>query len=103
MAQTARLTPNPVINGIAPAHLPAVPTTGSQSPSKAKGLQLGTTKQSQSKSATSSLAAELENEAAAEARGDGAWNDGGDLIDVNADAGDWSKMPKVMLPPRETH
>lgn len=53
-------------------------------------MQLGATKQPLSKAASSSIAAELEKEAAAELGGD-AWAEDGDLMDVNADAGDWSE------------
>lgn len=93
MTQTARPPPSPVVNGITAEHsAPAVPnTTRPQAPSKAKGLQLGATKQPLNKTAASSLAAELEKEAAAEISGSDAWANEGDLIDVNADAGDWSE------------
>jgi SCY1-like protein 1 len=93
MTQTARPSPSPVVNGVAPAHsAPGVPTTARpQALSKAKGLQVGATKQPLSKTAASSLAAELEKEAAAEIGGGDARSNEDDLIDVNADAGDWSE------------
>jgi len=94
MAQMPRPAPDPIVNGVASAHsAPATPTiTSSHAPSKAKGLQLGATKQSLSKS---SLAAELGLEAAAETGAGDVWGDEGDLIDVNADAGDWSEPLNV--------
>ena len=82
-----RSTPAPALNGRA-SSLPGVPAS-SASPSvrlsRGRGLQLG------GKNASSSvLAAQLTEEVANEA-GKGAnhlWNH--DLIDVNADEGDWS-------------
>lgn len=94
MAQMPRPTPGPIVNGVVSAHsAPVMATiTSSHGPSKAKGLQLGATKQSLNKS---SLAAELEKEATAETGTGDAWGDEGDLIDVNADAGDWSEPLNV--------
>ena len=62
-----------------PGSIPAV--------GRAKGLQLGASRQSSSRSKTDSFVAELAGEAESEAAN--AWEDG-DLMDVNADEGDWS-------------
>jgi hypothetical protein len=70
----------PNINGRA-SSLPVSSASPSTNPSRSKGLQLGG-----NKVPTSTLAEEVANEA-----GQGSsrlWND--DLIDINADEGDWS-------------
>jgi SCY1-like protein 1 len=70
----------PNINGRA-SSLPVSSASPSTNPSRGKGLQLGG-----NKAPTSTLAEEVANEA-----GQGSsrlWND--DLIDINADEGDWS-------------
>lgn len=70
----------PTINGSA-SPLPVTPVSPSANPVRSKGLQLGG-----NKAPTSTLADEVANEA-----GQGSsrsWND--DLIDINADEGDWS-------------
>ncbi|KAG2091950.1 uncharacterized protein F5147DRAFT_722621 [Suillus discolor] len=73
-------TLTPTINGSA-SPLPVTPISPSANPVRSKGLQLGG-----NKAPTSTLADEVANEA-----GQGSsrlWND--DLIDINADEGDWS-------------
>jgi hypothetical protein len=82
-----RSTPAPALNGRA-SSMPGAPASSaspSVSLSRGRGLQLG------GKNASSSvLAAQLAEEVANEA-GEGVnplWND--DLIDINADEGDWS-------------
>ncbi|KAG1807572.1 hypothetical protein EV424DRAFT_1474168 [Suillus variegatus] len=73
-------TLTPTINGSA-SPLPVTPVSPSANPVRSKGLQLGG-----NKAPTSTLADEVANEA-----GQGSsrsWND--DLIDINADEGDWS-------------
>jgi SCY1-like protein 1 len=64
---------------------------GFGTPSKAKGMQLGASKIPTSVAAAS-LAAQLEEEAAAEDGIDGNPWGTDDLIDVNADEGDWSEL-----------
>lgn len=93
MAELPRPQPTPITNGVhSTLSAPSVPTsTRPTATPKAKGLQLGASKQPLSKAASSSLAVELEKEAAAEVGGGDAWADDGDLMDVNADQGDWSK------------
>lgn len=82
-----RSTPAPALNGRA-SSLPGAPASSaspSVSLSRGRGLQLGGKKAS-----SSVFAAQLAEEVANEA-GEGAnplWND--DLIDINADEGDWS-------------
>ncbi|KAG1837506.1 hypothetical protein DFJ58DRAFT_734319 [Suillus subalutaceus] len=74
----------PNINGRA-SSLPVSSVSPSANPLRSKGLQLGG-----NKAPTSTLAAQLAEEVANEA-GQGSsrlWND--DLIDINADEGDWS-------------
>lgn len=73
-------TLTPTINGSA-SPLPVTPVSPSANPVRSKGLQLGG-----NKAPISTLADEVANEA-----GQGSsrlWND--DLIDINADEGDWS-------------
>ncbi|KAG1843726.1 hypothetical protein C8R48DRAFT_736318 [Suillus tomentosus] len=73
-------TLTPSINGSA-SPLPVTPVSPSANPVRSKGLQLGG-----NKAPTSTLADQVANEA-----GQGSsrlWND--DLIDINADEGDWS-------------
>lgn len=98
MAEIARPPPTPITNGngavTATLSAPTVPiSTRPSGAPKAKGMQLGATKQPLSKAASSSIAAEIEREAAAELGGD-AWAEDGDLMDVNADAGDWSEFSR---------
>jgi hypothetical protein len=59
------------------------PSTGFAQP---RGLQLGG-----SKTNTKATAAQLAEQVAAEECGNDAWADNNDLMDVNADEGDWSK------------
>ncbi|KAF9518113.1 hypothetical protein BS47DRAFT_1338700 [Hydnum rufescens UP504] len=65
-------------------------------PPRVKGLKLGANKQPSY--AGVSFAEELEREASAEIRD--AWGDGGDLMDVNADADDWTAFESAP-PPQE--
>ncbi|KAG2054993.1 ARM repeat-containing protein [Suillus hirtellus] len=79
-------TLTPTINGSA-SPLPVTPVSPSANPVRSKGLQLGG-----NKAPTSTLADEVANEA-----GQGSsrlWND--DLIDINADEGDWSARSRVL-------
>ena len=72
---------------------PVVPRTsslGTSAASKTKGLQLGASKVPASVAAAS-LVVQLEEEAAAEEGVEGNPWGTDDLIDINADEGDWSK------------
>ncbi|KAF8320793.1 hypothetical protein DL93DRAFT_2073508 [Clavulina sp. PMI_390] len=88
----SRPQPNPTNGTTSTLSAPAVPVSTRPSTSTtSKGMQLGASKQPLSKGGSSSLAAELEREAAAEmGGGSDAWAESGDLMDVNADAGDWT-------------
>jgi SCY1-like protein 1 len=83
MATTTSVPPTPD-----PSGRPSIPITLS-SPDlaapqpKARGLQLGANKKP-----AGALAAEIAAEANAGVPG--GWGDGGDLMDVNADEGDWN-------------
>ena len=74
-----------------PFSVAPVPRTSPVSAGKMKAMQLGTSKISASgPSAIDALAAEWADETEAEVGTTNAWD--GDLMDVNDDADDWSKL-----------
>ena len=87
------LTP-PINNGSAligaGADIPSR-TTPSTGFAQSRGLQLGG-----SKANTKAIAAQLAERVAAEEGGNDTWANNNDLMDVNADEGDWSKSSYLL-------
>ncbi|KAF5388789.1 hypothetical protein D9757_005678 [Collybiopsis confluens] len=101
-SRIGELRPSPLITSISASNStvssPAFPTRSSlQSSSKAKGMQLGASKVPSNVSAAAMLAEQLALEATVEEGESNPWGDE-DLIDVNADEGDWSAFETAPLP-----
>ncbi|KIK68880.1 hypothetical protein GYMLUDRAFT_34872 [Collybiopsis luxurians FD-317 M1] len=102
-SRIGELRPSPLVTSVSASNStvssPAFPTRSSLQPnSKTKGLQLGASKVPSSVSAAAILAEQLAMEAAAEdGEGSNPWGDD-DLMDVNADDGDWSAFETAPPP-----